>query len=86
MLFRKKKREITDSDKYRSPATSLRSDRQDACPTDKRSITLEQGIMANALTIQAIIRTLIKKGVLTQEEVLEEIKKIGEETKRQQKT
>jgi hypothetical protein len=44
-----------------------------------KSITVQQGVAANALTIQAIINVLIRKKVCTREEVLEELKSIAEQ-------
>ncbi len=40
-------------------------------------ITVQQGVAANALTIQAIINVLVEKKVCSREEILEELKCIS---------
>lgn len=40
-------------------------------------ITVQQGVAANALSIQALINVLVSKKVCTREELLEELKKIS---------
>lgn len=42
-----------------------------------KAITVQQGVAANALTIQAIINVLVDKKVCTREEMLEELKRIS---------
>jgi hypothetical protein len=42
-----------------------------------KAITMQQGVAANALTIQAIINVLVDKKVCTREEMLEELKRIS---------
>jgi hypothetical protein len=44
-----------------------------------KTITVQQGVAANALTIQAIINVLVRKKVCTREEVLEELKAIADQ-------
>jgi hypothetical protein len=42
-----------------------------------KAITVQQGVAANALPIQAIINVLVDKKVCTREEMLEELKRIS---------
>ncbi len=42
-----------------------------------KTITVQQGVAANALTIQAIINVLVEKKVCGREEILEELKRIA---------
>lgn len=42
-----------------------------------KTITVQQGVAANALTIQAIINVLVEKKVCSREEILEELKRIA---------
>lgn len=42
-----------------------------------KAITVQQGVAANALTIQAIINVLVEKKVCSREEILEELKRIA---------
>lgn len=42
-----------------------------------KTITVQQGVAANALTIQAIINVLVEKKVCTREEILDELKRIS---------
>ena len=52
----------------------------------KQKITLDQMCYTNAICIEAIVNTLVKKGICTKEEVLSEVKrlsqKVGKEEKR----
>jgi|YNPNPStandDraft_1061719.scaffolds.fasta_scaffold71713_3 hypothetical protein len=43
-----------------------------------KAITVQQGVAANALTIQAIINILVRKQVCTREELLAELKNIAQ--------
>jgi len=45
--------------------------------SDERKITLDQMCYTNALCLEAIVNTLVKKGVCTKEEVLAEVKKLS---------
>ncbi|HEY5536089.1 MAG TPA: hypothetical protein VIL99_14280 [Ignavibacteria bacterium] len=45
----------------------------------KKTVSLEEITVSNMYEIEAVIRVLEKKGLLTHEEVLEELKKIKEE-------
>jgi hypothetical protein len=47
-------------------------------PSNKKTVTLEEITVSNMYEIEALIRVLEKKGVLTHEEVLEELKVIKE--------
>jgi len=49
-------------------------------PTGKRSVTFEHLSYSNMLTLNALVELLTEKGVLTQAEVLERIKKLQSET------
>jgi hypothetical protein len=42
-----------------------------------KAITVQQGVAANALTIQAVINVLVEKKVCSREEILEELKRIA---------
>jgi len=46
---------------------------------DKKTVTFEELALSNALEIQAVIRTLERKGLITSDEVLEEVGKLKEE-------
>jgi hypothetical protein len=39
-----------------------------------KAITVQQGVAANALSIQALINVLVKKNVCTREEIMDELK------------
>jgi len=41
------------------------------------SISVQQGVAANALSIQALINVLVEKKVCSREELLDELKKIS---------
>jgi len=45
----------------------------------KKTVSLEEITVSNIYEIEAVIRVLEKKGLLTHQEVLEELKKIKEE-------
>lgn len=42
-----------------------------------KTITVQQGVAANALTIQAVINVLVEKKVCSREEILGELKRIS---------
>lgn len=42
-----------------------------------KTITVQQGVAANALTIQAMINVLVGKKICSREEILEELKRIS---------
>lgn len=44
--------------------------------TKGKAITVQQGVAANALTIQAIVNVLVRKKICTREELMEELKTI----------
>ncbi|MFZ4589391.1 MAG: hypothetical protein ACOYN6_00205 [Ignavibacteria bacterium] len=46
---------------------------------DKKSVTVEDIVLSNMFEIEAVIRLLEKKGLLTHSEVLEELKIIKAE-------
>ena len=46
---------------------------------DKKTVTFEELSVSNTLEIQAVIRILEKKGLITADEVLEEVGKLKEE-------
>ncbi|MDI6738967.1 MAG: hypothetical protein QME74_01210 [Candidatus Edwardsbacteria bacterium] len=46
-----------------------------------KGITIQHGVVANALTTEALISVLIKKNVCTKDEILDEIKKISDATR-----
>lgn len=50
-------------------------------PAGRQTVTFEQLSYSNMLTINALIELLTEKGVLTQAEILERIKKLQGETK-----
>ncbi|MBI5806616.1 hypothetical protein HZA73_11350 [candidate division TA06 bacterium] len=45
-------------------------------PPHGKGITVQQGVAANALSIQALINVLVKKNVCTREEIMDELKRI----------
>ncbi len=42
----------------------------------QKSISVDQMCYTNALCLEAIVNTLVKKGICTKEEVLSEVKKL----------
>lgn len=42
-------------------------------------LTHDQISYTNTISIEAIVNTLIKKGICTREEILQEVKRLGEE-------
>jgi len=57
--------------------------REDDCdkPAKRLTTTFEQLSYSNMLTLNALVELLTEKGVLTQAEILERIKKLQGETK-----
>lgn len=49
----------------------------------QKKITLDQMCYTNALCLEAIVNTLVKKGICTKEEVLSEVKKLSQGVGRQ---
>ena len=49
---------------------------------EKINLSYQQMFYTNALSIEAIVNVLESKGILTKEEVLAEIKKLGAERKK----
>jgi hypothetical protein len=47
-------------------------------PPQGKSITVQQGVAANALSIQSLINVLVKKNVCTREEIMDELKIIAQ--------
>lgn len=47
-------------------------------PAQGKGITVQHGVVANALTTEALISVLISKNVCTKDEIMEEIKKISD--------
>lgn len=45
----------------------------------RKKITLDQMCYTNALCLEAVVNMLVKKGICTKEEVLSEVKKLGEQ-------
>jgi hypothetical protein len=45
---------------------------------NKKKLTLDQMCYTNALCLEAIVNTLVKKDVCTKEEVLSEVKRLSE--------
>lgn len=48
-----------------------------------QGITVQTGVVANALTIEALISVLIRKNVCTKDEIMDEIKKISDASRAQ---
>jgi hypothetical protein len=46
---------------------------------NQKGITVQQGVAANALSIQALVNVLVSKNVCTREEILDELKIISEQ-------
>jgi len=46
-----------------------------------QGITVQTGVVANALTIEALISVLIRKNICTKEEILAEIKTVSDATR-----
>jgi hypothetical protein len=49
-----------------------------APPAPGKGITVQHGVVANALTTEALISVLIRKKVCTKDEIMDEIKKISD--------
>jgi hypothetical protein len=47
-------------------------------PPGAKPITVQQGVAANALSIQALINVLVNKGICTRQEIMDELKKISQ--------
>jgi hypothetical protein len=45
-------------------------------PPPGKTITVQQGVAANALSIQALINVLVNKKICTRDEIMDELKKI----------
>ncbi|MBI4726404.1 hypothetical protein HY768_04125 [candidate division TA06 bacterium] len=45
-------------------------------PSHGKTITVQQGVAANALSIQALINVLVNKNVCTRQEIMDELKVI----------
>jgi hypothetical protein len=43
-----------------------------------KGITVQHGVVANALTTEALISVLIRKNICTKDEIMDEIKKISD--------
>ncbi len=52
-------------------------------PPQAPGITVQTGVVANALTIEALISVLIRKNICTKEEIMAEIKTISDATRAQ---
>lgn len=50
--------------------------KKNAARPQGKTISVQQGVAANALTIQAIINVLVRKNLCTREELMEELKTI----------
>ncbi|MRR08754.1 hypothetical protein EG831_01405 [bacterium] len=48
-----------------------------------KGITVQHGVVANALTTEALISVLIRKGVCTKEEIMDEIRRISDANRAQ---
>ena len=48
-----------------------------------KGISVQTGVVANALTIEALISVLIKKKICTKDEIMAEIKTISDATRAQ---
>ena len=53
-------------------------------PENKNTVSLQEIAVSNRISIEALVRVLVKKGLGTQAEILEEIKqvKLEQESKR----
>ena len=51
-------------------------------PNTKQAITIEELVMSNVYTQEALVSLLEKKGILTQKEVLDEVKQLQVEGKK----
>ncbi len=53
-------------------------------PNEKKQVSLQELAVSNMISIEALVRILVKKGAVTQEEILEEIRqvKLEQEAKR----
>ena len=52
-----------------------------APPAQGKGITIQHGVVANALTTEALISVLIRKNVCTKDEIMDEIKTISDATR-----
>ena len=46
---------------------------------DNQTVTLEELIVSEVITSEALINLLVEKGIITREELLEEIQRVNEE-------
>lgn len=48
-------------------------------PPQGKGITVQQGVAANAISIQALINVLVNKNVCTRQEIMDELKNITQQ-------
>jgi hypothetical protein len=51
-----------------------------------KGITVQHGVVANALTTEALISVLIRKNICTKNEIMDEIRKISDATRARPET
>ncbi len=44
--------------------------------SEKKTVSIQEIAVSNMVSIEAIIRVLVRKGLITQEEILEEVKDV----------
>ncbi len=52
-------------------------------PKDREQVTLEDLVYGQMIQVEAIIRLLVRKGIITKKELLEEVKAVNAEQHRQ---
>lgn len=48
--------------------------------SEKKTVSIQEIAVSNMVSIEAIIRVLVRKGLITQEEILEEVKDVEDRT------
>ena len=46
--------------------------------SEKKTVSIQEIAVSNMVSIEAIIRVLVRKGLITQEEILEEVKDVAD--------
>ncbi len=49
---------------------------------NRQQVTIEELALSNMISIEALVQLLVEKGLLTEAEILERVRKVQEESKR----
>ncbi len=52
---------------------------------DPKQVSMEELVVSNMYSIEALVRLLIEKGILDKEEIIERIKEVGQEHQQSRK-